>query len=121
MVAVGGRAKQMYEKTGYVIDTHTAVAAKVANENEKSTVTLVASTASPFKFGKSVLEAVLPKEEIASLETMDDFMMSDKLAEVAKVAVPKAVSDLKGAPVLHNTVCNPDEMQSVVEKILAKK
>ena len=118
---VTAQIKQMYEKTGYVIDTHTAVAAKVANENEKNAVTLVASTASPFKFGKSVLEAVLPQDELASLETMDDFAMSDKLAEVANVAVPKAVRDLKGAPVLHNTVCNPDEMQSVVEKILAKK
>lgn len=118
---VTAQIKQMYEKTGYVIDTHTAVAAKVANENEKNAVTLVASTASPFKFGKSVLEAVLPQEELDSLETMDDFAMSDKLAEVANVAVPKAVRDLKGAPVLHNTVCNPDEMQSVVEKILAKK
>ena len=118
---VTAQIKQMYEKTGYIIDTHTAVAAKVANENEKNAVTLVASTASPFKFGKSVLEAVLPQEELASLESMDDFAMSDKLAEVANVPVPKAVSDLKGAPVLHNTVCNPDEMQSVVEKILGKK
>ena len=116
--------KALYEDTGYVIDTHTAVAAGVydkykAETGDTETKTVIASTASPFKFGKSVLEAVLPQEELASLETMDDFAMSDKLAEVANVPVPKAVSDLKGAPVLHNTVCNPDEMQSVVEKILA--
>ena len=110
----------LYEKTGYVIDTHTAVAAKVCEEQAEQGITLVASTASPFKFGKSVLEAVLPEAEQAELNKMDDFAISEKLSKVAKVAVPKAVTELQGAPVLHNTVCAPEEMQAVVEKILGE-
>ena len=112
--------KALYEKTGYVIDTHTAVAAKVCKEQAEQGVTLVASTASPFKFGKSVLEAVLPEAELAELDTLDDFAISEKLSKAAGVAVPKAVTELQGAPVLHDTVCAPKEMQAVVEKILGE-
>ena len=52
--------KNLYEKTGYVIDTHTAVAAGVyakykADTNDTDTKTVIASTASPFKFTRSVM------------------------------------------------------------------
>ena len=111
--------KKIYEKTGYVLDTHTAIASKMCDklQNEQG-VTLVASTASPFKFGKSVLEAVLPADEVGALQEMDDFVLAEKLASVAGVAVPSAVEQLRNAPVRHTTVCDAKEMQQEVEKIL---
>ena len=56
--------KELYETCGYVIDTHTAVAAAVYNkykaDTKDETKTVIASTASPYKFTRSVMEAIDP-------------------------------------------------------------
>lgn len=53
-----------YKKTGYVMDTHTAVAAyvckKYREESKDTKKCLVASTASPYKFARSVMTAIDP-------------------------------------------------------------
>lgn len=109
--------KALYEKTGYVIDTHTAVAAAVLDKYKKetgdNTKTVVASTASPFKFTRSVMNAIDNK-----YETMEDFALVDELSKIAKVAVPKAIEEIRTAPVLHDTVCDKEDMKAAVMKIL---
>lgn len=109
--------KALYEKTGYVIDTHTAVAAAVLDKYKKetgdNTKAVIASTASPFKFTRSVMNAIDNK-----YEAMEDFALADELSRIAKVAVPKAIEEIRTAPVLHDTVCDKEDMKAVVMKIL---
>jgi threonine synthase len=109
--------KALYEKTGYVMDTHTAVAAHVYNEYKKATgddkVTVIASTASPYKFTRSVMGAI-----DAKYEDWSDFDLVDELSRIAKVKVPNAIEEIRTAPVLHDTVCETEKMQAEVEKFL---
>ncbi|WP_167958709.1 threonine synthase [Anaerosporobacter faecicola] len=110
----------LYEKTGYVIDTHTAVAAAVYRDyvasNKDTTKTVIASTASPYKFTRSVMEAI--DEKYASME---DFALVDELSAIARTKVPQAIEDIRSAKILHDTVCDKTEMQSTVETILKLK
>ncbi len=113
--------KDLYNKTGYVIDTHTAVAANVykkyvADTND-TTKTVIASTASPFKFTRSVMDAI----DKAKYDSMSDFELVDELSAIANVAVPQAIEEIRTAPVRHNTVCEVSEMSSEVEKFLGMK
>ena len=109
--------KELYEKTGYVIDTHTAVAATVYNKYKAQTKdeakTVIASTASPFKFTRSVMEAI--DEKYAA---MDDFALVDELSKLANVKVPNAIEEIRTAPVLHDRVCDKEEMKAVVKEFL---
>lgn len=109
--------KRMYESTGYVMDTHTAVASAVYQDYRDRTgdtaKTVIVSTASPYKFGTSVMGAI-----DAKYRGMDDFALIDELNKVSGMAVPKAVEEIRTAPVLHNTVCETEDMQKTVEEIL---
>lgn len=109
--------KELYEETGYVIDTHTAVAAvvcnKYKNETGDSNKTVIASTASPFKFTRSVMNSIDEK-----YDSMGDFELVDELSKIANVKVPNAIEEIRNANVLHDTVCEVDEMPSVVKKFL---
>ena len=108
----------LYEKTGYIIDTHTAVAAGVyhkykAETKDTGTKTVIASTASPFKFTRSVMDAIDKK-----YDSMSDFELVDELSRIGNVAVPQAIEDIRSAAVLHDTVCEVEEMPAVVKKFL---
>ena len=109
--------RRVYEETGYVLDTHTAVASAVYREyREKtgdSTKTVIASTASPYKFASSVMAAIGRQ-----YRDMEDFALIDELSSVSGTQIPKAVEELRDAPVLHDTVCETADMQKTVEKIL---
>ncbi|MDE6219845.1 MAG: threonine synthase, partial [Lachnospiraceae bacterium] len=109
--------RSLYEKTGYVIDTHTAVAAAVLNKYKKETgdetKTVLASTASPFKFTRSVMNAI-----DAKYDAMGDFELVDELSRLANIRVPRAIEEIRTAPVLHDTVCDREEMKAVVMKFL---
>lgn len=110
--------RNLYEKTGYVIDTHTAVAAgvygKYRKETGDNTKTVIASTASPFKFTRSVMDAI-DKEKYSSL---GDFELVDELSKIANVKVPGAIEEIRNANVRHNTVCEVEEMEDTVKKFL---
>ena len=110
--------KKLYEDTGYVIDTHTAVAAAVYQKYEAETgdktTTVIASTASPYKFARSVLHAI----DGEKFDSRTDMEQIDALCETAKVAVPNAIEEIRTAPVLHDTVVEVDEMDGIVKKIL---
>ncbi|HWT76024.1 MAG TPA: threonine synthase [Mobilitalea sp.] len=108
---------KVYSENGYVMDTHTAVAASVyhryAKETGDQSKTVIVSTASPYKFAKSVLSA-LKAEDIPE----DDYEQAILLQKVSKTEIPKAVEEIRKAPVLHKKVCETGKMQSVVEDIL---
>lgn len=111
--------REIYDNTGYVIDTHTAVAAEVYKkyvaETGDTRKTVIASTASPFKFTRSVMNAVDPK-----YDAMSDFELVDELSKIANVKVPQAIEDIRSAQVLHDTVCDVDKMPQVVKEFLRK-
>ena len=112
------KIKEVYDKEGYVMDTHTAVAAvaydkyKAATGDDK-TPTVIASTASPYKFTRSVMDAIDP-----AYDAEDDFELVDELNKVSKTVVPKAIEEIRTAPVLHDTVCETAAMEDEVKKIL---
>ena len=109
--------KKVYESDGYIMDTHTAVAATVYDkylaDTKDDTKTVIASTASPFKFTRSVMNAI---DE--AYDAKSDFELVDELSALAKVKVPQAIEDIRNAQVLHDTVCDKTEMLATVKKIL---
>lgn len=109
--------QDLYQKTGYVIDTHTAVAAAVYKdylaETKDETKTVIASTASPYKFGRAVMSAIDSK-----YEDMEDFALIDELSQTANTKVPNAIEEIRTAPIRHKRVCDADKMQQEVEDIL---
>lgn len=111
---------KVYSENGYVIDTHTAVAASVyhryAQETGNQAKTVIVSTASPYKFAKSVLGAL----EVKDIPE-DDYEQAVVFKSVSKTDIPKAVDEICTAPVLHKKVCETGEMQEVVEEILKIK
>lgn len=109
--------KEVYDKTGYIMDTHTAVAAKVyktyKNATNDTTPVVIASTASPYKFTRSVMHAIDPV-----YDAKGDFELVDELNRISQVPVPRAIEEIRTAPVLHNTVCETEQMRAEVEKFL---
>ena len=107
----------LYDKTGYVIDTHTAVAScvynkyKAASKDDKKTV--IASTASPYKFTRSVMKAI-----DAKYDAMEDFELVDELEKISRVAIPAAIEEIRTAPILHDHVCDKTEMKQTVMNFL---
>ena len=109
--------KELYEKTGYIIDTHTAVAAdvykKYREETADNTPSVIASTASPFKFTRSVMNAIDEK-----YDSMGDFELVDELSKIGKVKVPAAIEEIRNAETRHNTVCEVGKMKDTVRIFL---
>ncbi len=108
---------EIYKSTGYVIDTHTAVAAKVCKSYQEGTKdakkAVIASTASPYKFAKSVMTAI-----DANYERIDDFDLIDSLEVISGVDIPNAVEEIRNAEVLHTRECDADKMEETVKTIL---
>ncbi len=109
--------KEIYDAADYVLDTHTAVAAKVYKKYKAATndtkKTIIASTASPYKFARSVMSAIDSK-----YEGMEDFELIDELTKISGVAEPNAIKEIRSAKVVHDTVCQVNEMKDVVKKFL---
>ena len=112
-----GTIHDLYDKTGYVIDTHTAVASCVYKKYLKDTgdtsVSVIASTASPYKFTRSVMKAIDEK-----YNDMSDFDLVDRLSEISGTPVPRAIEEIRTAPVLHDHVCDKTEMKQTVMDFL---
>ena len=106
-----------YQKTGYVMDTHTAVAAHVCGQyrakSGDQTKCVIASTASPYKFVKSVMSAIDAENANA-----DEFDLLPKLQEVSGVPMPQAIKDILDAKVFHDLECDADKMKDTVKGIL---
>lgn len=108
---------EIYEKTGYVIDTHTAVAAHVCREykdrTDDSTKCVVASTASPYKFVKSVMTAIDGK-----YADSEELKLLPELQKVSCTGMPGAIKEILDAQVLHKIECDTDKMEETVKTIL---
>ncbi len=104
--------KETYEKHGYLIDTHTAVAVAVYDDYKKSTgdktPTVIASTASPYKFADSVLKAVCDESR------EDDFEKLELLSDTTGTEIPAPIKSLKGKARRFGSVINADNMRQAV-------
>ena len=111
--------KSLYETYSYLCDTHTAVAVSVYNDYVKETAdntkTIIASTASAYKFPYSVLSC------IADAEGMNDFEMLEKLSVVTKTDIPESIVALKEKNVRFNTVISKEDMSSFIADSLNLK
>ena len=109
--------RRIFEDADYVIDPHTAVAAgvykKYTEDTRDTTPTVIASTASPYKFVKSVMSAIDAENANA-----DEFNLLPKLQEVSGVPMPQAIKDILDAKVLHDLECDADKMKDTVKGIL---
>ena len=107
----------VYKNSNYVIDPHTAVAAgvykKYLKDTDDHTVTVIASTASPYKFTRSVMNAIDPK-----YDSMGDFELVDELSKIGNVKVPNAIEEIRNAEIRHNNLCEVAGMKDIVKKFL---
>lgn len=110
--------RKVFEDTGYLMDTHTGVASAVYSAYRKETgdtaKTIIASTASPYKFSKSVLEAIEGSQKAAE----DEFAVVDRLNSISGVVIPAAVEEIRTASVRHDMECDVDKMEETVAGIL---
>lgn len=108
---------EVYQKTGYVMDTHTAVAACVCREYQKrtgdTTKCVVASTASPYKFVKSVMTAI-----DGNCKDKDEFLLLKELKRVSGTELPGAIEEILHADILHTLECDVDNMEQTVRNLL---
>ncbi len=109
--------KHLYDETGYMIDTHTGVAScvykKYVEETGDRTPTVIASTASPYKFSHSVMEAVFGDQG-----DKEEFAIIDDLCKASNVPVPNAVEEIRNAKVRHTRECDVADLENTVAEIL---
>ncbi|MBQ6634335.1 MAG: threonine synthase [Ruminococcus sp.] len=108
--------KEIYDQYSYTCDTHTAVAVKVYQDYKAATgdetKTVIASTASPYKFSGSVLSALGENTEA------DEFSLVEKLAEVSKIPVPASLAALRDKAVRFDKTVDKTEMKDYVFSVL---
>jgi threonine synthase len=108
---------RLFKETGYLIDTHTAVAASVYEQYRKATgddtVTVIASTASPYKFTRSVMNALGHGDD-----SKNDFELADELSKLSQVPIPEAVTSIRDAKILHDKVVDKTQMENAVKEFL---
>jgi threonine synthase len=109
--------KKIFDKYSYTMDTHTAVAVKVYEDYKAATgdntKTIIASTASPYKFSASVLEAIEGKKP-----EIDEYDMIDKLSELSGYEIPASLAALRTKPVRFKGVISKEEQKGYVLKEL---
>lgn len=115
-VETAAEIKRVYEASDYIEDPHTAVASAVYQKYRTAagdeTTTVIASTASPYKFPVVAVEAVTGQTGLSDFEALT------KLHEISGIAVPSAVSNLETAQIRHKTTVAADQMQAAVESYL---
>ena len=109
--------KYVFYNFNYLIDTHTAVGynvyRKYVDDSGDKSKTVIASTASPFKFPGSVARAIDKK-----YAGMDEFSLLEILTEISGLKVPNAIKGIGGREILHSTVCKTSQMKDVITEIL---
>lgn len=103
----------------YTPDTHTAVAINVYEKYKNATgdnhKTVIASTANPFKFNESVIDAISGENACRGL---NEFELLEKLAQISNMQIPASLSELKTKEIRFNTVCNKEDMKEEANKFL---
>ena len=114
---VGFEINKMFMDNNYLIDPHTAVAynvyQKYKSETNDSTKTIIASTASPYKFGRKVASSIG-----IDINNKDEFEIIEKLGSKTNVKIPKAIEDLKDKEIAHKNNCDREGMEDILRKFL---
>jgi len=112
--------KEVFDKFGYTMDPHTAVAKSVlddyreySNDGRKC---LLVSTASPFKFSKDVLDAIQGYTD----DSVSEFGLLRKLSDLSKMRIPSSLESLENKEVFHSTKCNKKDLKNTILKILSE-
>ena len=103
--------REVWNKNTVLVDTHTAVAYSVYKESALKEPAVIVSTASPFKFAGSVLEA-LGGDTYGNAE--------ESLHEFTGIDIPEKISGLSRKPVLHDTIISKEEMAAAVLEFISK-
>lgn len=108
---------KVYKKNGYVLDTHTAVAAALSeriSEAGNAPHTVIASTASPYKFSHHVLAGM------TGSSPDDEFSAIKQISKISHLPVHRALSNLRDRPILHTEVIEQSQMKETLVKIIKK-
>jgi len=109
--------KEAFEKYGYLLDPHSAVGYRVLQkyreETGDETPAVLASTASPFKFNRAVLEAIG-----RDTSRKDEFSLLRELSSITGQVVPEKLAELKSLPEIHQDVCEKERMAEVILKFV---
>ena len=112
--------RRTWEESHYLMDTHTAVASAVlrdyVRETGDQTPGVIVSTASPYKFGAAVLEAIGGPQAVAG---KDDFACCAALSALTGTREPDQIAGLPQMPVRHHAVCEKDAMAQAVLDVIA--
>ncbi len=109
--------RDLFEETGYVMDTHTAVAKaaydKYIEETKDNTPNVIVSTASPYKFAKDVLKAI-----DSNYDNVDPFEALEILSRVSGTDIPAPIKGIDKKEVLHKSVIEKDALSEFVKNKL---
>lgn len=110
--------KEVFDSSRYLMDPHTAVGFDVLRKYQKETgdmtKTVIASTASPYKFTRSTMTALNN-----TYDAMDDFQLVDEMYKVSGVEIPNAIHEVLEAPVRHRDICTKDGMRDAIKSFLS--
>lgn len=107
--------REVFTRSHYVMDPHTAVAYKVMKRYQKrkeSRLCVVLSTASPYKFSQTVCEALY-----GSVPQTDEFTRMQFLSEKTGTPIPKNLVALQKKPILHKTELTKAQLQKTVMQL----
>jgi len=112
--------KEVFEKSKYLIDPHTAVAYAVYKKYVKvtgdKTKTVIVATASSFKFTKSVMESIDSR-----YKKFNDFELIEKMSDLTQIPIPPGIRNIEKKPIRHKIVCEKGEMRTKITKILTDR
>lgn len=105
----------VYQRKGYLMDPHTAVASHVLRQYREQTAdpspAVIIATASPYKFVEDVLASLKGR---AYVEGKDAFACAHALQELTKVPIPKQILALQNLSVRHQVLCEKDGMEAAL-------
>ncbi len=109
--------KEVFDKSNYTLDPHTAVGVRAYKEyavkKEDEVVTIIDSTANPYKFSKAVLKALKGK-----VKEEDEFKILEELNQLTKLDIHRGLKNLEDKEILHNRVCNTEKIRDEIKDIL---
>lgn len=109
--------REVYNKEKYLMDTHTAVGyvvlEKYRNETKDYKQSLIASTASPYKFPRSISKSLG-----LNIDSKNDFEIVNLLNSYTNIEIPNNLKNLENKEILHKEVCNKEDMKQYLLSFL---
>ena len=109
--------KRVFDLASYIMDTHTGVAScvyrKYVESTDDQTPSVIVSTASPYKFARSVVTAIDP-----AYDGLEDFDLIKEMNRISGVEIPQAIKEIMDAEIRHDHVCDIDGMEAEVRAFL---